>query len=135
MTLRWINFRDHLDLGANHEGLPKLPRWHKINPFPVDTRRRFNVYSTSHWPRISVETTSCVYRVKAKHRLQLIMKCFQICKWKHLLKIGILKPVVTIFYKICKEYLGTWQQVFLATSQTFWEKSICSFIVKLQAYQ
>ena len=24
--IRGINFRDHLDLGANHEGLPKLRR-------------------------------------------------------------------------------------------------------------
>ena len=29
-TLSWLNFRDLLDLGANHEGLPNLCRWHKI---------------------------------------------------------------------------------------------------------
>ena len=51
------------------------------------------------------------------------------------MKIGILKRVFTIFYKIRKEYLGTWQQVFLATSQDFWENSICNFIVKFQAYK
>ena len=28
---------------------------------PVDTRRRFNVYTTSNRRRIDVETTSCVY--------------------------------------------------------------------------
>ena len=28
---------------------------------PVDTRRRFNVYTTSIRRRIDVETTSCVY--------------------------------------------------------------------------
>ena len=28
-TLRGLNFRDLLDLGAIHEGLPKLCQWHK----------------------------------------------------------------------------------------------------------
>ena len=31
--------------------------------YPVDTRRRFNVYTTSYRHRIDVETTSCVYWV------------------------------------------------------------------------
>ena len=30
-------------------------------PSPVDTRRRFNVYTTSYRRLIDVETTSCVY--------------------------------------------------------------------------
>ena len=29
-TLRGLNFRDLLDLGANYKGLPKLCWWHKI---------------------------------------------------------------------------------------------------------
>ena len=31
--------------------------------FPVDTRRRFNVYKTSYRRLIDAETTSCVYWV------------------------------------------------------------------------
>ena len=29
-TLRGLNFRDLLDLGANHKGLPNFCWWHKI---------------------------------------------------------------------------------------------------------
>ena len=38
----------------------------KIETFLVDTRRHFNVYTTSHRRLIDVETTSCVYWVKEK---------------------------------------------------------------------
>ena len=54
-TLRELNFRDLLDLGANHEGLLKLCRWHKINPLPyrhtTSFQRLFDVAQTSnkHW--------------------------------------------------------------------------------------
>ena len=40
-TLREINFRDLLDLGANHEDLPKLRRWHKINLLPCRNTTSF----------------------------------------------------------------------------------------------
>ena len=71
------------------------------------TKVCLNVYSHRRW--INVETTSCVYRVKAKHRLNMIIKYFQTYKRKHSLKIGILKLVVTFFNKIRKKYLGTWK--------------------------
>ena len=53
-TLRWLNFRDLLNLGANHEGLPKLCLWHKINPLPcryTTFQRLFDIAQTSnkHW--------------------------------------------------------------------------------------
>ena len=54
-TLRGLNFRYLLDLGANHEGLPKLCRWHKINPLPyrhtTTFQRLFDVaqMSNKHW--------------------------------------------------------------------------------------
>ena len=38
----------------------------KIETFLVDTRRHFNVYTTSHRRLIDVETTLCVYWVKEK---------------------------------------------------------------------
>ena len=51
-TLRRINFRDHLDLVANHKGLPKLRRWHKINHLPCRYttlfQRLFEVAQTSN---------------------------------------------------------------------------------------
>ena len=89
-TLWGLNFRDPLDLR-----LPNFRRCYKINPL----RCR---HTTSHGHGINVEMTSCVYRVKAIHRLKMIIKYFQIYKGKHRLKIGILKLVVTIFYKIHK---------------------------------
>ena len=51
-TLRELSFRDLLDLGTNHEGLPKHCRWHKINPFPCrhtwSFQRLFDVAQTSN---------------------------------------------------------------------------------------
>ena len=50
-TLR-INFRDHLDLGANQEGLSKLLWWHKISPIPCRHKtlfqRLFDITQTSN---------------------------------------------------------------------------------------
>ena len=54
-TSRGTNFIDHLDMGANQEGLPKLRRWHKMNPFPwrhtASFQRLFDVAQASkkHW--------------------------------------------------------------------------------------
>ena len=83
----------------------------------------------------------------------MITKYFQIYKREHRLKIGVLKLVVTFFNKTRNEYLGTWKFAktwkFLmgiglfkvnnrstkARCQNSWEKSVCNFIVKLQAYK
>ena len=99
--------------------------------FPVDTRRRFNVYTTSltsYKRRIDVETTSCVYWVDTlNHKGLLVKLTFYGVSKKAIKKNNIVKKAVAQRCSLKKLLLGISQNS---------QENTCtrvSFLIKFQA--